>query len=707
MSGAGSLNVDHCSIIDNGTKGIWLSSATGTVSVTDSTVSNNTMNGFLIQESPAAMTISGNSILNNTGSGISVSNSSPSISGNTISGNSTYGIHVTGLSIPGTVAGNHLDGNTQGPLAMEANSSGMAVAGDNTFGGPLTVTAGVISRNITWGSNRVYYIPSYVIVSSGSTLTVPAGRVVKLTGYIYVNGGTLTAPGTEESPIHFTSIHDDSVGGDSNGNDNGTTPAPGNWVSIVMTSGGSATLSHCTIRYAGAYMDGSAVWSGMGGIYMDGSGSLSVANCTVTDTSTKGLWIAGAAGTVSVSNSTIRNNAVNGILIQDSTAAMTFSGNNIQNNTGSGIAASNSSPVINGNLISANSSHGISLSGSPTTPQIINNRIYGNPTGILCDASANPVIGASAEHGNEIYGNSSYGVRNTTSSIMVDATHNWWGSATGPAPAGSGNAVSEFVNFEPFLTSSFHTHNLAINFVGTGGGTVKIAPSLGSGNSAWTTPVSVGEAVTLTAHPAVDAIFAGWSGGTCGGTGTCTLTMNEDVTITATFNGMAPVADFNGTPLSGVEPLIVSLTDTTTFAPYSWNWNFGDGGASSVQHPGHDFVDAGSYAVSLTATNAHGSGTETKTGYITVSACPNGPASILPTFYDTLQLAYDASGSGAIIKGRYKNLGSLNLNKNEAPNVILKGGYDCPHETVVGITTLTGVLTITTGSAVVENIAIK
>jgi hypothetical protein len=63
------------------------------------------------------------------------------------------------------------------------------------------------------------------------------------------------------------------------------------------------------------------------------------------------------------------------------------------------------------------------------------------------------------------------------------------------------------------------------------------------------------------------------------------------------------------------------------------------------------------------------------------------------------------AGNGATIRGRYKTLGSLNL--NNGTNVTLRGGYDCPHEAVVGITTLTGALTITSGSAVVENIAIK
>jgi uncharacterized repeat protein (TIGR02543 family) len=43
-----------------------------------------------------------------------------------------------------------------------------------------------------------------------------------------------------------------------------------------------------------------------------------------------------------------------------------------------------------------------------------------------------------------------------------------------------------------------------------------------------------GTAVTLTARAANHYVFAGWSGA-CSGTGTCTVTMTADRTVTATF----------------------------------------------------------------------------------------------------------------------------------------------------------------------------
>lgn len=78
-------------------------------------------------------------------------------------------------------------------------------------------------------------------------------------------------------------------------------------------------------------------------------------------------------------------------------------------------------------------------------------------------------------------------------------------------------------------------------------------------------------------------------------------------------------ADFSGTPLSGEIPLTVQFTDLSTGSPTSWSWSFGDGGTSTAQNPTHTYVTSGTYTVSLTATNANGSDTVTKTGYITVN----------------------------------------------------------------------------------------
>ncbi len=84
---------------------------------------------------------------------------------------------------------------------------------------------------------------------------------------------------------------------------------------------------------------------------------------------------------------------------------------------------------------------------------------------------------------------------------------------------------------------------------------------------------------------------------------------------------------FTGVPDSGMAPLSVQFTDTSSGTPTSWYWDFGDGSTSSLQNPLHSFQNSGTYQVKLTAANAFGSGAATQT--ITVAVCPHPQASFL------------------------------------------------------------------------------
>ena len=53
----------------------------------------------------------------------------------------------------------------------------------------------------------------------------------------------------------------------------------------------------------------------------------------------------------------------------------------------------------------------------------------------------------------------------------------------------------------------------------------------------------------------------------------------------------------------------VTFADLTTNDPYAWDWDFDDGGTSTVQNPVHFFDENGTYNVCLTATAAGGSDT--------------------------------------------------------------------------------------------------
>ena len=98
-----------------------------------------------------------------------------------------------------------------------------------------------------------------------------------------------------------------------------------------------------------------------------------------------------------------------------------------------------------------------------------------------------------------------------------------------------------------------------------------------------------------------------------------TSVQNGTFTITP-VSPVTPVANFTGTPTSGTAPLTVTFTDSSSNTPTSWNWNFGDSSFSILQNPAHSYSSAGTYTVSLTATNAAGSNTFTRMNYISVSS---------------------------------------------------------------------------------------
>jgi len=68
----------------------------------------------------------------------------------------------------------------------------------------------------------------------------------------------------------------------------------------------------------------------------------------------------------------------------------------------------------------------------------------------------------------------------------------------------------------------------------------------------------------------------------------------------------APVANFTTSVASGVTPLAVTMSDTSTNAPTSWAWDLGDSTTSTVQNPSVTYTTAGTKTVTLVATNAGG-----------------------------------------------------------------------------------------------------
>jgi PKD repeat protein len=81
-----------------------------------------------------------------------------------------------------------------------------------------------------------------------------------------------------------------------------------------------------------------------------------------------------------------------------------------------------------------------------------------------------------------------------------------------------------------------------------------------------------------------------------------------------------PVASFIGSPTTGVVPLVVTFTDTSSGSITNWSWNFGDGGTTSLTTNSalYTYNVAGVYTVTEIVSGPGGSSTNTQVNYITV-----------------------------------------------------------------------------------------
>jgi PKD repeat protein len=96
--------------------------------------------------------------------------------------------------------------------------------------------------------------------------------------------------------------------------------------------------------------------------------------------------------------------------------------------------------------------------------------------------------------------------------------------------------------------------------------------------------------------------------------------------------GIAPSAQFDAHYAFSTIPTKVSFVDTSLgTGPLTYAWDFGDGGSSSEQNPSHNYIQRGTYTVTLTVRNAYGSSTAVKKDFISIGMSPRADFSASPT----------------------------------------------------------------------------
>ena len=161
---------------------------------------------------------------------------------------SSYSGFSSGASsgIPGGVGSGTISGAGESSGGSSSGSTSGSSSG-TTGAIMLTGLACTISSATHWTAG--VYLADCNIQVDGA-LTIDPGAIIKFTAghSMSVSGsGAITALGSDTMPIVFTSIKDDTHGGNTGGN----TPAVGDWNGITLDASGS-TLDHCGFYYAGA-----------------------------------------------------------------------------------------------------------------------------------------------------------------------------------------------------------------------------------------------------------------------------------------------------------------------------------------------------------------------------------------------------------------------------------------------------------------------
>jgi len=235
--------------------------------------------------------------------------------------------------------------------------------------------------------------------------------------------------------------------------------------------------------------------NGEGGIYGD-TGIHLPSNFVVEKNGGPGLK-SGEADLI-LENVRVRENKGDGILVSALVGAgirgklyLVGSETVISDNDGWGIRTGEGDVIIeNGALITRNGKGGIRL-GSSWSSRIYHcditenngygifceysygriqaNNILDNKGGVFCNYGSSPSI-----NWNNINGNTDYGVNNLDNTKSINAKNNWWGDHRGPGGngPGSGDSVSEFVKYIPWLSSGYTKKNL--QEVQAGNGTVDV-----------------------------------------------------------------------------------------------------------------------------------------------------------------------------------------------------------------------------------------
>lgn len=122
-----------------------------------------------------------------------------------------------------------------------------------------------------------------------------------------------------------------------------------------------------------------------------------------------------------------------------------------------------------------------------------------------------------------------------STSADANSRFNGWGGAC----SGTAATCTVTMDASKSVTATFNRTSFNLNVSRKGRGSVTSNDGLINCGTDCSETYTARTSVTLTATPSAGYVFTGWSGGGCSGPGSCTVSMNADKTVRATFSAAA------------------------------------------------------------------------------------------------------------------------------------------------------------------------